>query len=325
MGNERITLITETEKLFKKVGFDTSICTLRSCYDLIVHGSSITFLIKIIPNIDSISSDHTQALKCLCHYINAHPLIIGTRTKSEYLQRGVVHTRDDVPVLSIETLENTIVDDAPPLVYADRGGLYVRIEGEMLRNVRERSGCSLSEFAKELGVSRSTLYDYEHSTRGIEVDTAIKIEEVIDLPIIKPFNLLKNIIHNESKIEKHTKSTLEKSVFEKFDAIGLIVHPTSHTPFDAVIKEDENKNKVLMLTGISDMDIRTVKKRIMVVHDIAELLNKDAFFVLDTKISHFTIEGVPIVLKDEIKRLTDSNDIIEVIHERKKESKKNID
>jgi putative transcriptional regulator len=318
MEGEKESLISATEKVFKKAGFETSICSLRSCYDIIARGKTCTFLVKTIPNVDSLSHEYIDALKQLCYYFKAHPLIVSMRTKHEMIHPGVVHSRDDIPVVSIETLEQTIIEDVPPLVYADRGGLYVRIEGELLKRIRERMGFSLSDFAKEIGISRSTLYDYEHSERGIELNTAIKIEDIVDLPLIKPYDLQKRLDVYKESVDKQPKTSFERDVYALFDTIGVEAHPMIRTPFEAVVKEeDEEEDAFFMLTGISDMDLRSVKKRIMVVREISELLDKDAFFILDAKTTHRIIKGVPIVMRTEMDQIADYDTILEYVKERK--------
>ncbi|RZN49514.1 transcriptional regulator [archaeon] len=317
MEGERETLISATEKVFRKAGFETSVCSLRSCYDIIARGKMCTFLVKTIPNVDSLSHEYIDALKQLCYYFKAHPIIVSMRTKHEMLHVGVVHSRDDIPVVSIETLEQTVVEDVPPLVYADRGGLYVRIEGELLKRIREQMGFSLSDFAKEIGISRSTLYDYEHSERGIELNTAIKIEDLVDMPLIKPCDLQKRLEIFKEPVDRRPKTSFERDVYALFETIGVEAHPMDRTPFDAVVKEDENEDTFFMLTGISDMDLRSVKKRIMVVREISELLNKDAFFILDAKTTQRIIKGVPIVLRTEMNNISDYDTILEYVKERK--------
>ncbi|MHC1604402.1 MAG: transcriptional regulator [Candidatus Methanofastidiosia archaeon] len=323
MGIEKETLILKTEKIFKKAGFETSICHLRSCYDVISRGKSMIFLIKVIANIDSLQNEYIHDLKSLCYYFKAHPLIIGIKTKNEVLHPGVVYSREDIPAVSIETLEQMVIENSPPLIYADRGGLYVRIEGDALKKIREDMGFSLSEFASEIGISRSTLYEYEHSKRGIELYTAFKIESIVDAPLIKPIDLVKKIKKQTCIYPKTPKSIFEKDVLEHFASIGFTVFPTERTPFDAVVGEEKEKSKIVILTGISNMDLRNLRKRITIVHDLSEILEKDAIFILKSQKAQRTIEGVPIVFKEEFKNISDIDSMIEIIRRKKEITEEN--
>lgn len=319
MGNEREILTQETAKLFKKAGFETSLCNIRACYDLIARGKTTVFLIKVTPNVDTMTHEYVQDLKSLCYYFKAHPLIISMRTKSELMHRGVIHSRDDIPVLTLETLEDIMINNEPPLVYADRGGLYVQIQGEILKKLRENMGYSLAEFAKEMGISRSTLYDYEHSERGIDINVALRLEEMLETPLVKPLNIKKDIEQDVPPAAPTPRTLLEKDVYGVFGNIGLAVHPTTRTPFDAVVKEPERSPRLFMLTGISDMDIRSVKRRITVVHELASLLEKDAIFVFNSPVKKRTMDGVPIIQLEEIRKLTDPDSMLEVVQDRKDE------
>lgn len=316
MGNEREMLTQDTASLFQKAGFETSLCNIRACYDIIARGKAATFLIKAMPNVDAMTPDYVQDLKTLCYYFKAHPLVIGIRTKTEEMRTGVIHFRDDIPVISIGTLEHIIIDNEPPLVYADRGGFYVQIHGDLLRSIRENMGYSMAEFAKEMGVSRTTLYDYEHSKRGIDLEVAIRLEEILDTPLIKPLSIRRDISEREPTHPPEPRTPLERDVYELLGRIGLVVHPTKRTPFDAVVREQDERPKLFMLTGIANIDLRSAKRRIAVVHELATLLEKDAVFVFSTPVPKRSISGVPIIQVDEIRCLADCDAMLEVVKER---------
>jgi len=325
MGQEKLGLLNETKKIFKMAGFETSVCDLRCCFDIVAKGNSMTFLIIVAPNIDSISNDYIKSIKCLCYYFKSHPWIIGNRTKSMDLLEGVVYTRGDIPAVSIETLEQLVVDNSPPLVYSDRGGIYVKIDGEILKKIRENMGASLSEFSKDIGISKSTLYDYEHSKRGVELNTALKMEELLDYPLIKPLDIIDHITEKNLSVEEKPKSEFEKYVFKIFDDLGFNVHPTNKTPFDAVVSEEKKKSDMVMLTGVSDLKSRSLKRRVMILHDVSNVLDRDAFFVLNSKTTSKSIEGLPIVLINEVKKLPDSDTVLEMLKERKRECDEELD
>ncbi|MBN1785835.1 MAG: transcriptional regulator [Candidatus Methanofastidiosa archaeon] len=325
MGQEKSYLLIEAKKIFNKAGFETSVCDLRCCFDIIAKGKTMTFLVIIAPNIDSVPNEYVRSIKCLSYYFKAHPIIIGSRTKTMELLKGVVYTRDEIPSLSIETLEELVIENAPPLVYSDRGGIYVRINGDILKKIRESMGASLNEFAKEIGISRTTLYEYEHSKRGVELDTALKIEDLIDYPLIKPVDIIDNVIEKGSSKEEEPKSDFEKHVFELFDNLGFKVHPTKRAPFDAVVKEDKKKTDMIMLTGVSDLNPRSIKRRILIVHDVSKVLDRDAFFVINAERPAKSIDGVPIVMINEIMGLKDCDTVIELLKERKKECDDELD
>ena len=73
----------------------------------------------------------------------------------------------------------------PPLVYASPGGLYVNIDGEALRDLREKRSMSLGDLGQVLGVSRRTISKYE-SGMGTTLDVAIRIEEFFNTGVVNP-------------------------------------------------------------------------------------------------------------------------------------------
>lgn len=325
MGVKRSSSVADSADILERAGFKTSLCTLRSCFDVVARGKSVTFFIKIASNIDAMPPAHLKSLKTLCNYFDAHPLIIGKSTKNGEMESGVVYSRDGIPTISVDTLEQTMLNESPPLVYVDKGGLYVKLEGALLQACREKTGSSVAEFAREIGISKTTLYEYERSQRGVDLDTAFRIESIVNKPLAKPIDLLSASDDTITFSAEPPKTKFEKEVFDIFKNLGLTFSPTKSSPFDAVIKEEPEKPRLVMLTGISDMKLRSVKRRIAVVYEISSLLEKDAFFVLDSLHDVPSIDGVPILNKEEIVKLNDSDTMLEVLLERKEDTTIELD
>jgi len=147
MTQETIDLVKVIVEIFKKSGFDVSLCDMRSCYDMVAKRGLFTIIVKVLYNVDSFSSEHGREMKKIAYYFNVFPLIVGYKTKKDALEEGVVYSREDIPVISVETLENILLNDIPPLVYSERGGLYVKIDGKRLKREREKRGLSLGYVA----------------------------------------------------------------------------------------------------------------------------------------------------------------------------------
>jgi putative transcriptional regulator len=89
------------------------------------------------------------------------------------------------------------------------------------------------------------------------------------------------------------------------------VVPTAHCPFDALTKD----NKILIITGISKQDKRTaVKARI--INDLSKITEQYSVIFLEKRLRTENLEGTPIIHKEELKNIDDSDDILTLIYER---------
>ena len=61
----------------------------------------------------------------------------------------------------MDTLKNIIIDNEYPEILADRGGYYVKINGDILQEARQDYHLSLKDLADLAHVSRETIYKYE--------------------------------------------------------------------------------------------------------------------------------------------------------------------
>ena len=313
MTQETIDLVKVIVEIFKKSGFDVSLCDMRSCYDMVAKRGLFTIIVKVLYNVDSFSSEHGREMKKIAYYFNVFPLIVGYKTKKDALEEGVVYSREDIPVISVETLENILLNDIPPLVYSERGGLYVKIDRKRLKREREKRGLSLGYVADALNISKSALYEYENTEKGVLLENAIKLEEFFDIPVARPISILRKIEKENEEIKlEDLKKSLERNVLLKLHDAGFKVVPTEKTPFNAVVKE-----RNIIITGIGESSSRLLKKRIRIVRDFSAMIEKDAMFIIDLKRGPENIEGVPILSKKELEEIKDVEDIFYLIYSKK--------
>ena len=93
--------------------------------------------------------------------------------KTERLKKAFSHLRHPIPMP--EEQENT--------------GMSITI-GEQLRTARELHGLSVNELAGLLNVSRQTIHRYEHNERTPDLDSLVRLSEILDFSIDQ---LLKNM------------------------------------------------------------------------------------------------------------------------------------
>src|SRR5674476_691616 len=215
-------------------------------FDLIARNNGILLIIKVVAHIDSVSEDVAFDLEVISRHLGGVPLIVGERARDAELERGAVYVRYGIYAISPSTLYDYFVDLTPPLVYASPGGLYVNIDGEALRDLREKRSMSLGDLGQVMGVSRRTISKYE-SGMGTTLDVAIRIEEFFNTGVVKSINL---ILHEPPKAmepEPPDAATDKQTPVEFFRQIGMQLHTLHGAPFQALLTFEKHT----ILTGIA--------------------------------------------------------------------------
>ncbi len=187
----------------REAGFSTSErCYLRPrSFDLAARRGDQFLFLKILSNIDGLNERTALEIRRLARHLLASPILVGEKTRDQYLERGAVYFRYGIPTLSLFTLADCLLEGALPLVYAAHGGLYVRIDGERMRQIRLARGISLGALAKELGVSRRTISKYEVEDMDTSVDVALRLEEIFNEELIEPVDPFQTEAVGAEKIE----------------------------------------------------------------------------------------------------------------------------
>jgi len=312
---EREKLIKTVEAILRSAGYKTARLEFRgSCFDVVASRLVVLLFLKVVANIDTVTEEQAEDLKRLAKFFNASPLIVGLRSKNAELEEGVVYERFGIYALRPETLYDVLTNDELPAVFAERGGLYVRINGELLRELRERHGYSVNELAQLLGVSRKTLLNYERGEGAVSLEVAVRLEELFDEALAEPIDVLNARV--EAKLDVKPESPLEKEVFERLKKLGLGLVKVKKAPFNAVSKGEEFR----ILTGIDERKTRSTVKRAEMVAEVGRIINSDGVFILE-KTKTEVVKEVPIIPKESLREVRDADELIEMIEELKKEVK----
>ena len=154
-------LIREVYQLLNKEGFETSNIYEQSCFDIVARKKLLILLLKVLVNIDSINESHVKEIRQISNVFLASPIIVGVKSKNHILEEDVVYERHGLPAIGLETLKNMIVYDEYPEILADRGGYYVQINGNVLKEYREEYNLSLKDLADLAHVSRARNLEYK--------------------------------------------------------------------------------------------------------------------------------------------------------------------
>jgi len=328
---ERDNLIVRVAEILKEAGFIVSSrCEARS-FDLAARREEITLLAKILHNIDGVSEEVARSIKRAAFCLLASPIVVGERKSDLFLEDDVVYHRYGIPALNTHTLYDYFVEGVHPYVYSATGGLYVNLDGEMMKCARERKQLSLGDVAAELGISRRSVSKYEEGGMSTTIDIALKLEEILDTKLIEAQEFLNPEFEDpfppdipETGVEE-SASSLEGYILRILEEIGFEIFRTAYAPFSAVSVSQSQKGRevgeeserVKILTGISKYGKRMIK-RARIISSLSQVTRTKSVLVVNGNVKRVQIDNTVLMRKDELKRIRDPEEFTCVMEERAK-------
>ncbi len=307
-------LISKVIAILSKAGFIISErCDIRPrSFDIAARREKLLLLIKALYNIDGLNEETANEMRFLSRHLHGNPVVVGEKTRDHSLEAGVVYFRHGVPAVDINTLHDYFIENMPPLIYAEHGGLYVNIEGSILKEERIKKNISLGALASMLGVSRRTISKYEEREMAASVDVALKLEEILDRGFTLAVDLFEKLYLNDSYKQDVEKESSTLSILKN---MGFDVLPISHAPFDAVSISANRKDETTILTGVGEYTITMVKKAHL-MSSISEVALTQSLLIVHGTSKTKNIEKTVLVEEKELKKYYDKDDFINLLQER---------
>ena len=301
-------MLREIREILARGGFEIGEPLFKSIsFDLIARGRDRLLILKALINIDALRSEIARELKILAKELEASPIVIGKRSAMGEILDGVIYSRHGIPILSLDTFKDFIIEGEYPMVYASPGGFYVNINGGLLRKIRIDRGISLGQLAKVAGVSRKTIQLYEEGMNAT-VDSALRLEDYLNVPLIETIDILDFNRYEEERYP-YTPRNYE-DIYQKLIEIGYDVFFTFKCPFEALSKD----NRDIFLTGIG-RDTKKIRYKALNLKILTHILEKEAFIIVE-KSKYEEIEGVPIIEKEELMEINRKEEIRKMVRER---------
>jgi putative transcriptional regulator len=288
-------LVQEVAEVLLNCNYLSVFCTrIHSCFDLLAKREREALLVKVLENVDAFTKQQAEDMIKIAGMLSGNGFVVGERTNEYKLEDGVMYERHKVPAGNLKTFRGIVRGDELPRVRKFRELLVDIDEGKMVR-ARERLKLSLEELSRRSGISKDTLYRYEHGRIYASEENARKIEEVLGMDLrkfIEPF-----------KKQKFVSDETLLSI------LGFESVRTKTAPFDILGKE-----RKLLIAG-EEVDRRTMAKRAGVYSDIMDVFGSGSCFILN-KYSKDSIAGIPVVRKEEIKEIKKARELMKLIEER---------
>ena len=309
-------LLGEVRDTLIKAGFYVSeLYTMRPIgFDLVARRDNSLLIIKVLTNIDAMSEDVAMELRKLSILLKGCPLLIGQRSGTGILREDVVYDRFGIQAITSETLKTHLLEGMPLEVYAAPGGLYVNLDQDKIKKLRMEQNISLGSFARSLKVSRRTVQMYEEGM-NTSIEVALRIEGSLGTNVTVPIDILKHQTPKKevepASIETEGFRKFQREIFSILEHVGYKVIPLERAPFEAV---SQDKKKIL-LTCVDEYNKKLLRKA-QAVSNISKVTERHAVLITDKDVHKTSIEGTPLIVKKELKKVRGPEEIIDLVLER---------
>lgn len=313
----RTEVFNSVRGILSNAGFYVSdMCSMRPVgFDLVARRDNSLLIIKVLTNVDSMSEDVAKELRVLSILLDGHPLLIGERSGTGFLENDVIYDRFGIQAITPETLGNHLLEGIPLKIYAGPGGFYVKLDKEKLIKLRQEQNVSLGSFARSVKVSRRTVRMYEEGMNA-RVEVALRIEELLDSNVTCSMDILKTQSPKKKEVEPicgetETLREFQKEIFTILKQVGYEIIPMERCPFEAVSRDKEK----ILLTCVHKYDKKLLKKA-QIISSISKITEKHAVLFTDKEVNRTNIEGTPLIIRRELKKLRAPEELFELIIER---------
>jgi putative transcriptional regulator len=280
-------------------------CSMRPrSFDMIAAREDRGLIIKVVTHIDSVNEEMARDLDQIASHLEMNPLIVGEHSRDAVLQRGAVYLRYGIYAVCVATLYDYLVEHIPPLIYASPGGLYVNIDGNAIRELRERNHLSLGDLAHILGVSRRAISKYE-SGMGTTLDVAIKLEELFETSVTVPIDLFS---YQTRFIQQPGNAPASAALVADLDRIGMECHPLHRAPFEALTIFQEHR----ILTGYGTA--QRVVKRASLISNLSQVTRTRALCIIKDYNKQKKVGNTLIIGEKRLHSVEDGFELIELIN-----------
>jgi putative transcriptional regulator len=317
MTRARTQLMQEVTSHLVEAGFDiSSPCDVRpSCFDMVARKDDKIILIKTLANIDAFKKDDAIVLQLVAQFFDAIPLIVGKTTRRGALDDGIVYKRYGVPTIAPHSFERMIVEEQQPRQFIQRGGRFVSIDGEKLKEVRLSLNMTQEELADCIQVSARAVLAYEKNEMAVSVEAAEKLERELKTDLIIPVDLLSSVAVPDE--QPQTAASIEnldlvKRVRDFFEKLEMSVLWTDRAPFHVIAKEEGPP----LMTGVGSIKSKALKRRVEILKSVSEVTESDAVIIVEEGKTEHSVSDLPVIRQLELEDIDKPHKLKKIIGER---------
>lgn len=304
-------LQSATERILSESGYIYTMLSEDVSFELFARKDDRLLVIRSFDSPGSLDKGSASRLRTLSCVLKASPLLVARSTKGSVYQDGVLYLKYGIPLLTIVTFHDHLIEGLAPLVFFGPGGHYVSVDGEMLKSAREEKGFSLGAVSEAIGVSRRAIQMYEVGM-GVDLEIALELERLLNICLIRPLDpFSRSEKLDVIREQMDAVDGLRKDVFQHLDSLGLEIIPATACPFDAIARDSDS----ILMTRV-ESDARIMKERGLALSRISKITGERSMIIVRDCVNRLNIGGTAVVRVSELKKADAAEDLIRIIEER---------
>jgi putative transcriptional regulator len=307
-------LVQELRQVLARTGFFMTEAKLvaNQVFDLVARRDATLIVAKGLVNGYSLGRETADQLLQVAQLLRASPLVVALHSTRGTLEPGVIYLRYNVPLVSLETLKDYLVEGVPPVAFAGPGGYFVSVDSYALRRARKQRQLSLDALAREVGLSRRAIQLYEEGMSAA-VDAAERLERFFGESITVPIDPFTYRMEPAGGVgAEGDVNAFEAYVFRTLEGMGWRVTQAVRCPFDALAEAPAAR----LLSAIEPQKARAAARGRSLA-GIARVAETESVVFVGQDVGLESIDGTPVVTRRELERGGGSDEIWDLIRRRK--------
>ncbi|MEM1828328.1 MAG: helix-turn-helix domain-containing protein [Desulfurococcaceae archaeon] len=232
--------------------------------DIVAYSNSKRVFLKTINNAEELSGAEIRDLKKIDAIYTAKVVIVANMDNKKKLEDDVVYCKSGINMVTPQTLENYVLKGEKPFIANIRGNYVLKIDPRKFQEKRRELNLTRGEIASILGLSRKSIYLYEHGEMMVSLNRALKLAELLGEDMFCEFDIFSENVgeeHRYSSIESTMdipEDNIEQFLWNIARRFNYMFVKLSRTPMDIVIKG--NKSLVIVKEGRNMEKIENAEK-----------------------------------------------------------------
>jgi predicted transcriptional regulator len=286
---------------------DYEVLLSHGCFDIAAKRADRKqkqlMLVKVLINIDGLDQQQAMNLRTVSYFMSAHPFVVSMKNNREFLDKKTIYNRFGLPVVTPELFESILEEEAYAIQSA-KGRHTVEIDTNALREKRKELQFTLEELAALVGISKKAMYEIEADRVNPTEKTVKKLEITLKTELKDTY---KPKVAEETRLKP--VNTFQSKVSRELKRIGIDNSPVQSAPVEIVGKE-----KYSVITGLSKNSVK-MRREAPTVKKLSGIFSSSAFFVAKKTKEH-EVEGVPVLLEDELPEVESAKELKKLIEEK---------
>ncbi len=182
-----VEVLEETIRYLSRTGRTVVVSDGKYSYTIASKTKKGPTLIKVTTDGGDVSEDNAIDLLAFSK-LGIMTMIVAESNGGEKLEDDTVYRRDGISMISPKTLGD-ITEGRMPKLFKERGMIKAKVNGRVLRRMRQEHSLSLGDLAEALSVGRRTIYEYEKGGMEAASEHALALAELFGEEVLEDVDL----------------------------------------------------------------------------------------------------------------------------------------